>query len=97
MAELTVDNDVTVVVVGLPLSLDGTVGPAARAVLQEVKALRKRVAVAVVTHDERLSTVTATSSLQAHGVDARRGRSVVDQVAAAIILQSWLDGQRPAD
>jgi putative Holliday junction resolvase len=66
--------------------------------LREVKAIRKRLrGVDVVTHDERLSTVTAESSLRAQGVDSRRGRSVVDQLAAAVILQSWLDGASPDD
>ena len=92
--ELIDENDVTVVVVGLPLSLDGTLGPAGRTILREVKSLRKRVDAEVVTHDERLSTVTAESSLRAQGVGSRRGRAVVDQLAAAVILQAWLDGGR---
>ena len=76
----------------LPLSLDGTDGPAARAVRSELKGLRKRLpGVEVVTHDERLSTVTAHDSLRRGGVDSRRGRAVVDQLAAAVILQSWID------
>lgn len=83
-----------VVVVGLPLSLSGDVGPAARRVLSEVKGLRKRLAVEVVTHDERLSTVDAEASLRAQGVNTRKGRSVVDQLAASVILQSWIDAQR---
>lgn len=97
VAELIDDNDIVVVVVGLPLSLDGTIGPAAKAILREVKALRKRLGIEVVTHDERLTTVTATSALRAQGVDSRRGRSVVDQLAASVILQSWLDHRPPAD
>jgi putative Holliday junction resolvase len=75
------ENDITVVVVGLPLSLDGTIGPAGKSVLAEVKSLRKRLDVDVVTHDERLSTVTAESSLRAQGVGTRKGRSVVDSNA----------------
>jgi len=45
-------------------------------------------------YDERLTTVSANRSLVAAGVKGRRRRSVVDQVAAAILLQSWLDGRR---
>lgn len=85
------EHGIAVLVVGLPLSLDGGVGPTAKAILSEVKALRKRLPIEVVTHDERLSTVTAESSLRAQGVGSRRGRSVVDQLAAAVILQAWID------
>jgi putative Holliday junction resolvase len=88
----------TRIVVGLPLSLStGAAGPAARAVLDEVDELARRAAlegVAVETYDERLSTVSAQSALAAGGVKARDRRRLVDKVAAAVILQSWLDRQR---
>lgn len=83
------------VVVGLPLSLDGTVGPAARWAGQEADALAALLDVPLELHDERLSTVSA---LRAPGTGRRRpsrgGRPVDDQ-AAAVMLQSWLDGHRP--
>ena len=79
------------VVVGLPLSLDGTLGPAARAAQAEVDALAAVVPVPVETHDERLTTVTAERALRVQKVRARDRRRVVDKVAAAVILQSWLD------
>ena len=91
LAGLVDEVGAVVVVVGLPLSLDGTVGPAARSVLSEVKALRKLLAVPVETHDERLSTVTAEAHLDHGGIRGPRRRDVVDQVAAAVILQAWLD------
>jgi putative Holliday junction resolvase len=94
IAHLVTDHGVGVVVVGLPLSLDGELGPAARKVLSEVKALRRRLrveGVEVVTHDERFSTVDAHGSLRAQGVRGAKGRAVVDQLAAAVILQSWID------
>jgi len=96
--EIVARTGATVVVVGLPLSLDGSMGPAARKVLSEVKALRKTLGpdgVAVVTHDERNTTTTATHSLVDAGVGSRKSRDVVDQVAAAVILQSWIDANRP--
>jgi putative Holliday junction resolvase len=83
----------TVVVVGLPLSLSGRAGPAASGVLDEVPALEKALGVPVVTVDERLTTVTAHQALAASGRRARARRPVVDQVAASMILQSWLDRQ----
>jgi putative pre-16S rRNA nuclease len=95
IGELVDDVDAEVVVVGLPLSLDGSVGPAARAVLDEADELRLELAVAVVTWDERLSTVEAQRRLRAAGVKGQRGRRAVDQVAATVILQSWLDAGQP--
>jgi putative Holliday junction resolvase len=78
------------------LSLDGGVGPAARAVLDEVAALRDLSPAPVETYDERLSTVTAERSLAEQGVRGADRRRVVDQVAAAVVLQAWLD-RRQAD
>ena len=82
-------------VVGLPLSMDGRVGRAADAALAEVQALSSVVEVPVVTHDERLTTVTAQRSLRQAGLDGRASRQVVDKVAAAVMLQSWLASRDP--
>jgi putative Holliday junction resolvase len=93
-----VENEASLVVVGLPLSLStGRPGPAARATLEEVTELSARAAaldppIAVETYDERLTTVTAQRSLATAGVRARDRRAKVDKVAAAVMLQSWLDG-----
>jgi putative holliday junction resolvase len=95
LARLVADEEVEVVVVGLPRRLDGSLGPAAVAVEEEVAALADVLAVPVVTHDERLTTVTAHQQLQAAGVGGRRRRQIVDQQAAVVILQSWLDANRP--
>ncbi|MHB8670695.1 MAG: Holliday junction resolvase RuvX [Acidimicrobiales bacterium] len=84
------------VVVGLPLSLDGSDGRAARTARAEALALAERVSVPVETHDERLTTVTAQRQLrEAHPRRSGRARRrVVDQSAAAVLLQSWLDAHR---
>jgi putative Holliday junction resolvase len=85
----------TTIVVGLPLSLSGKAGPAARATLEEVDALRATAAKAgidVVVHDERLTTVTAERSLIEARMRREARRRVVDKVAAAVMLQSWLEG-----
>jgi len=85
-----------VIVVGLPLSLSGKVGPAARAALEEVEALRAVAGeIDVVVHDERLTTVTAERALVEGGLRRDDRRDVVDKVAAAIMLQSWLE--RPGE
>jgi putative holliday junction resolvase len=81
------------VVVGLPLSLDGRRGPAARRALDEADELAAALTVPVETHDERLTTVSAERSLTERGMRAPARRKVVDQVAAAVLLQAWLDGR----
>ncbi|MEO8694087.1 MAG: Holliday junction resolvase RuvX [Acidimicrobiales bacterium] len=86
--------EATAVVVGLPLSLSGQVGPAAKAALAEVEALRATLPVGVETYDERLSTVTAERSLMEQSLRAPARRRVVDKVAAAVMLQAWLDRGR---
>jgi len=93
IAELARELEAEAVVVGLPLSLDGSTGPAAAAALAEADALRQVLDVPVECHDERLSTVSAHRSLAASGVRAKARRRVVDQVAAAVLLQSWLDSR----
>jgi putative holliday junction resolvase len=79
------------VVVGLPLSLDGRMGPAATAAAAEAEALGDVLAVPVETYDERLTTVTADRSLSSLGLSGQARRRVVDKVAAAVMLQAWLD------
>lgn len=82
------------VVVGLPISLDGSEGPAANAVLGEVEELRDSMKgeMPVVVHDERLTTVSAERALAEAGVRGPARRRVIDAAAAAVMLQSWLDG-----
>jgi putative Holliday junction resolvase len=84
------------VVVGLPLSLSGASGPAARAALAEVATLRQTLEpldISVETADERFTTVEAQRSLTAAGRKGRASRSVIDSAAAMVLLQAWLDGQ----
>ena len=78
-------------VVGLPLSLSGHAGPAAEAALAEAAALAEVLSVPVETWDERLTTVVADRTLVAARKRAPQRRKVVDQTAAAVMLQSWLD------
>lgn len=85
-------------IVGLPLSLDGRRRQAARAAETEADALRALLAprgVAVETFDERFTTVSAERSLVAAGHGGKARRRVVDQAAAAVLLQAWLDTRRP--
>ncbi|HSL59992.1 MAG TPA: Holliday junction resolvase RuvX [Acidimicrobiales bacterium] len=91
IAAVVAEVDADRVVVGLPLSLDGSKGPAARAAEAEVAELGAVLSVPVETYDERLTTVTAERDLRDRGMRAERRRSVVDQVAASVLLQAWLD------
>jgi putative holliday junction resolvase len=91
--ELIEETGAERLVVGLPLSLDGSQGPAAGQVLAEVDELGGRVGVPVETYDERLTTVTADRHLREQGLDGRARRKVVDKAAAAVLLQSWLDAR----
>ncbi len=86
--------EASTLVVGLPLSLSGEVGPAATAALQEVaelRALLEPLGVSVETVDERFTTVEAQRSLRAAGRTGKAARKVIDSAAAMVLLQSWLD------
>lgn len=97
VAAVVAETGAGCVVVGLPVSMDGREGPAAQRVREEVGALRRTLSVPVEVVDERLTTVTASRALAAAGVGERGKRGVIDQVAAAVILQAWLDTNRPKE
>lgn len=80
-------------VVGMPYSLDGSRGPAADLIASEVEVLRALTPTPIELYDERLTTVTAHRLLREGGVSGRSRRQVVDQVAAAVLLQAWLDSR----
>jgi putative Holliday junction resolvase len=80
------------IIVGLPLNMDGTAGPAVRAAEQFAQHLRAATGLEVELHDERLSTFEAAERLK---TTSKRGRrAMVDAVAAVVILESWLEAQR---
>ncbi|MFG3499153.1 Holliday junction resolvase RuvX [Streptomyces sp. NPDC047928] len=95
LRQLVAEYEPIEIVVGLPRSLSGGEGPAAvkvRAFAQELARLNAPVPVRLV--DERMTTVTAGQGLRASGVKSRKGRSVIDQAAAVIILQNALESER---
>jgi putative holliday junction resolvase len=94
VADLVREHDVTLVVIGEPVSLDGVRRARATHAANFADALRAMLTVPVALHDERLSTVEAERSLRTAGVTGSRRRSVVDAVAAQVILQAWLDANR---
>ena len=89
-----IEREVDRVVVGLPLNMDGSEGPAAKRARTEAERLATVVGVPVEMHDERRTTVSADRSMLDAGLNAIERRQRVDKVAAAIMLQSWLDARR---
>jgi putative Holliday junction resolvase len=89
------ENDVARVVVGNPLLMSGESGEASVHAAAFAEALRAVLDVPVDLHDERLSTVEAERRLGDAGVSGKRRRRVVDQTAAVVILQSYLDARKP--
>ena len=89
--QLVIDEEAEIIVVGLPLTMAGEIGRAAQAAVAETKRLATVVDVPVVTFDERLTTVSAERTLLEANMNAQARRRVVDKVAAAVMLQSWLD------
>ena len=94
IAEIVAEYEAVAVVVGLPISLSGELGPAARAAADEANRLASVVGVPVHTHDERLTTKTADAALMQNKMKAQARRRIIDQVAAAVMLQSWLDASK---
>lgn len=94
IARLVRAEEAEIVVVGLPRSLSGGLGPAALGVIKETEALASVVGVPVETYDERLTTVAAEAALREAGVHGQARRQQVDKVAAAVILQGWLEARR---
>jgi putative Holliday junction resolvase len=91
---LVAEYEAQAVVVGLPLNLNSKVTAAAESAIQETEQLRAVLEVPVHLHDERLTTKTADRSLMELEMKADARRRVVDKVAAAVMLQSFIDHRR---
>jgi putative holliday junction resolvase len=96
LRQLIEQHEVDHIVVGLPLRLGGERGTAAAEAEAFAAMLREAVALPVTTWDERLTSVQAERVLLEADVSRRRRREVVHQMAAALILQSWLDSRAAA-
>lgn len=94
IAALVAEHEVECVVIGLPLNMSGSIGAAAQDALNEANEMASVVKVPVHTYDERLTTATADHILMEQKMKAQARRRVVDKVAAAVMLQSWLDHRR---
>ncbi len=91
--EITREKGTQTIVVGMPRNMDGTFGPAAQKARDFIESLKLETPCRVVPWDERLTTVSAQRSLHEAGKNARAQKAIIDQVAAQILLQSWLDSQ----
>lgn len=91
---LVVEYRVETIVIGLPRNMDGSYGPATVKVRAFAELLKEQIDVPIVEWDERLSTVSAHNALREAGLDGRKRKGVVDQVAARIILQNYLDAEQ---
>jgi putative Holliday junction resolvase len=96
IARMVRDRKIDIVVVGIPIKMSGEIGESAGEALAFVEKLRAALPCEVVTWDERLTTIAAQRALHEAGKKTRATRQVVDQVAAQMILQSYLDRQRKA-
>lgn len=94
LRELIKDKEVELILVGMPRNMNGTYGPAAVKVQEFVAALKDAIAVPVKTWDERLTSAQANRLLIQANVRRAARKEKVDKMAAAILLQSYLDGLR---
>ena len=88
------DEEAELIVIGHPITMSGRVGPAASAAELEAIEIEKASGRPVELFDERLTTVTADRALKEADISATRRRQYVDKVAAAVLLQTWLDRRK---
>jgi putative Holliday junction resolvase len=91
--EIVTEKEVREILVGLPRNMNGTYGPAAESARQFAAALKEALGIPVKTWDERLTTVQANRFLIEAGMRREQRKKKVDQSAAAILLQSYLDAR----
>lgn len=92
IAALVEELEVEIVVIGLPVSLDGSEGPAARSARRFAAKVADAVDIPVRLHDERFSSVTAERAMIEMGARRASRKEARDRVAAAVFLQAYLDG-----
>ncbi|MBT3363049.1 MAG: Holliday junction resolvase RuvX [Chloroflexi bacterium] len=94
ISELCNSNEVESIVVGLPISMDGSIGKQAQRVQLFCDGLAKVVTMPIDTWDERMSSVQANRSMIAAGTKKNKKKQLRDAIAAAIVLQGYLDRKR---
>ena len=92
LQQIVLQKGVSRIVVGIPRNMDGSYGPAAEKAKVFLSQLKSEFAgVQLIAWDERLTTVEAQRLLHAAGRDVKKSRPIIDQVAAQVLLQSYLD------
>ncbi|MBI5588601.1 MAG: Holliday junction resolvase RuvX [Deltaproteobacteria bacterium] len=91
LSRLIGEYEVTGVVVGLPVNMNGSMGPAAESVFKFIENIQERTGITAETWDERLSTAAVTRVLLDGDISRSRRKEVVDKMAASYILQGYLD------
>ncbi len=94
LRSMVMERAVDTLVVGLPYSMDGEVGPQAQHTQRYAERLAKALGLPIIYVDERLSSVQAEELLREEGVPLSENKGLIDRKAAAIILQRWLDAER---
>ncbi len=94
ISEIVTRDNIGTIILGMPRNMDGTYGPAAEKTRAFAEQLKTRLPDCPVKFwDERLTSVAAQRVLHDNGRNVKQGRAVIDQVAAQMILQGWLDAQ----
>lgn len=93
IAELVGEHGVSEIVVGLPKNMNGTIGERGEICMAFAEALRQKLSIPVHLWDERLTTAAATRTLLEADVSRRKRKQVVDKMAAALLLQNYLDSR----
>ncbi|HLF07722.1 MAG TPA: Holliday junction resolvase RuvX [Dehalococcoidia bacterium] len=91
IADLAEAHEVARIIVGLPISLNGSIGPQAQRVLAFIEELRPLTPVPIETWDERYTSVAAEDLLRQAGLSPAKRRQRIDSAAAAVLLQDYLD------
>lgn len=91
ITELIKQYEVEAIVVGLPKNMNGTIGPSGENCIAFAERLKQILSLPVQLWDERLTTVSAERTLLEADVSRRKRKQVIDKMAAAILLQSYLD------
>lgn len=94
--DLVEQNQVSKIVIGLPLQMDGSEGPMAEKTREFARWMEKTLGIPIVFWDERLTTKQALQILHDQKIDGRKKKKLKDQVAATIILSDYLESEREA-
>ena len=100
IAALVAEREAGTIVIGLPVNMDGTEGPAAKSAREFAERLRAALGSPgpeIALWDESLTTDEAEKRLLARGLSHRERKQVIDSLSAAILLKSWLDAQTKAE